>query len=290
MDGYSSSPLEEPVFEYAKVIVDSTSFNNWLNANYSTLNAQTMKGPREHLYSLLSSYVSELNKRDGLILPRENDLVLETMLSWSERLGVYGAHHFYNKVKGPKSKAMPELMKVPDGINISAVNDMYVVKSKNGSWITKFPYYFMIGNINEFNATNGMKTQLLSISTGAARDKTKAGRSQSTLMFIHSPSKNRDEFKSYWLAQFDIGSEIKPKALGLNGLESFYLYHEQSHLHKEVAFLPSPQGAYLVAYLGMDGAFQVNKQHYLDFLSQINLTQATAANKSIQPTANAAAD
>ena len=204
MDGYSSSPLEDPVFDFAKVIVDSTAFNNWLNANYSKLDAETMKGPREHLYYLLSSYVSELNRRDGVILPKENDLVLETMLSWSERLGVYGAHLFYNKVKRPESKAMPELMKIPKGINISAFNDMYLVKSRDDSWELKIPYYFMIGAINEFEATNGMQTQLVSISTGAAKDKTKAGRSQSTLMFVHSPSKNTEEFQIYknWVVSF----------------------------------------------------------------------------------------
>ena len=102
MDGYSSSPLEDPVFDFAKVIVDSK------------LDSRSMKGPREHLYYLLSSYVSEINKRDGLVIPKENDLVLETMLSWSERLGVYGAHLFYNKLKRPDSKTMPELMKIPE--------------------------------------------------------------------------------------------------------------------------------------------------------------------------------
>lgn len=277
MDGYSTDPLNAPVFDFAKVIVDSTAFNNWLNANYSKLNAQTMKGPREHLYYLLSSYVSELNKRDGLILPKENDLILETLFSWSERLGVYGAHLFYNKVKNEKSRAMPALMKVSDGIKISTANDMYIVESKDGSWSTKIPYYFMIGNINEFNATNGMQTQLLSISTGAAKDKTKAGRSQSTLMFVHSPSSNTEEFKNYWLTQFEISSKTKPTALGINTLESLYIYNEQSQLHKEISFLPSPKGSYLVAYLGMDGAFQTNRQHFLDFLSQVNLTQATTA-------------
>lgn len=290
MDGYSTAPLNDPVFDYAEVIVDTTAFNNWLNANYSKLDAQTMKGPREHLYYLLSSYVSELNKRDGIVLPKENDLVLEILLSWSEKLGVYGAHLFYNKVNNTKSKAMPALMKVSEGIKISAVNDMYIVESKNGSWSTRFPYYFMIGNIKEFNATNGMQTQLLSISTGAAKDKTKAGRSQSTLMFVHSPSQNTEEFKNYWLTQFDISSKIKPKALNFNNLESSYIYNEQSQLHKEITFLPSSQGSYLVAYLGMDGAFQTNRQHFLDFLSQVSLTQATTANKSFQSPADAAAE
>ncbi|WP_444957382.1 hypothetical protein [Microbulbifer sp. ZKSA002] len=234
--------------------------------------------------------MSELNKRDGIILPKEDDLILETMLSWSERLGVYGAHLFYNKVKRHESKAMPELMKAPEGINITTVNDMYVVKSKDGFWSIKFPYYFMIGIVNEFNATNGMQTQLVSISTGAAKDQTKAGRSQSTLMFIHSPSNNIEEFKSYWLTQFYMSGAIKPQSLGLDKLESFYLYNKQAQLHKEVVFIPSPQGLYLVAYLGMDGVFQVNKQHYLDFLSKLDIARTSATKKSMRSTAKASSD
>jgi hypothetical protein len=280
LDGYSRAPLENPVFDYAQVIVDSAVFNNWLNANYSKLDAQAMKGPREHLYYLLSSYVTELNKKEGLVFPKQHDLVLETLFSWSERLGVYGAHLFYNKLKNKHAKPMPELMKVSNGIEVTAQNDMYVVGSKDGSWSTKFPYYFMIGNINEFSAKNGMQIQLVSISTGAAKDKTKTGRSQSTLMFVHSPSPDTQEFSTYWLNQFEISPKTNPIDLGVNGLESLHIYSKKSQLHKEITFLSSPNGSFLVAYLGMDGSFQSNRQHFLDFLSHVNLTKATTANKS----------
>lgn len=282
MEGYSSNPLKNPVFDYASVIVDSTAFNNWLNSNYSKLDAQAMNGPREHLYYLLSSYVSELNKKDGLILPKEHDLVLETLFSWSEKLGVYGANLFYNKLKNKNSKPMPELMKISDGIRISTQNDMYLVGSKDAVWSTKVPYYFMIVNINEFNATNGMKTQLVSISTGAAKDNTKVGRSQSTLMFIHSPSPDMNEFSNYWLTQFEISSKTESTPLGINGLESMSIYNKQTQLHKEISFLSSPNGVFLVAYLGMDGAFQTNRQHFLDFLSNIILSETITANKTTQ--------
>lgn len=269
MDGYSKVPLAEPVFDYAKVIVDSTVFNNWLNTNYSKLNTQTMKGPREHLYYLLSSYVSELNNKDGIILPNKDDPVLSTLLSWSERLGAYGTHLFYNQVKSDKMKAMPALMKISDGLRVSAINDMFHIESIKGNWSTTFPYYFMIGAIGEFNATNGMETQLLTISTGAVKDNTKAGRSQSTLMLAYTPSNDTEEFNNYWGTQLRIDSKIEPKALGVKKLKSIYVYDEGALLHKEITFLPSIRGSLLVVYLGMDGAFQKNRQHFLDFLLSI---------------------
>lgn len=269
MDGYSKTPLTVPVFDYATVIVDSTAFNNWLNNNYSKLTPQTMKRPREHLYYLLSSYVSELNSNNGIILPAENDIVLSTLLFWSEKLGAYGAHLFYNQIKSDKMKVMPSLMKVSEGIKISAINDMFKIEAKSGSWSTKFPYYFMIGVINEFIAKNGMEMQLLTISTGAVKDNSQAGRSQSTLMLVFSPSNKSKEFENYWLTQFEVDSKIKTKPLGVNKLESVYLYNEKSLLHKELTFFPSPSGSLLVAYIGIDGAYQKNRQHFLDFLLQV---------------------
>ena len=174
--GYSFEPLSNPIFDSAHVSVGVAKFNNWLNTNYSKLNAETMKGPREQLYYLLSSYISEIYKRDKVVLPKEHDLILETLFSWSERLGVYGGSLVYNKIKRENMKPMPELMKIPDSFSISLENDLYNLKSKTNSWSVKFPYYFMVSIMNDFQATNGMKTQLVSISTGATKDNTKAGR------------------------------------------------------------------------------------------------------------------
>ena len=36
----------------------------------------------------------------------------------------------------------------------------------------------------------------------------------------------------------------------------------------------------MVSYFGMDGAFQINRQHFLDFLLQVNTTQSTVASES----------
>lgn len=269
MDKYSSIPLEDPVFDYAKVVVDVTTFNNWLNTNYSKLDAKSMKGPREHLYYLLSSYVSAIYKRDGVILPKNPDLIIEILLSWSEKLGVYGSHLFYNKIKNPKSEAKPPFTRVPEKFTISAVNDMFVVKTKNNSWEIRFPYYFMIDIVTEFTANNGMPTQIFSIATGAAKDNTKTGRSQSTLMFVHTPINDIETFKKFWLNQFGIEGAVNDDVS--SDPKKYYIYEKQEKLHKELKFIHSQEGVFLVAYMGMDGAYQTNRPHFLDFISQINI-------------------
>jgi len=271
LSGYSPIPLENPVFDYASVVVDTAAFNNWLNENYLNLDGKARKDTREHLYYLLSSYVSEHYKKKGYILPKTHDPVLEILFSWSERLGAYGAHVFYNKIKKASSKTMPELMKISDGVIISAQNDMYFVESADGLWSIKFPYYFMIGTINEFTPAKGKQTQLLTISTGATKDKTEAGRSQSTLVFIHSLSKDTQEFSNFWLTNFDVSPKIVPKSLGIKALESLYTHNKEAQVHKEITFLPSTNGSLMVAYIGAEGAFQTNRQHFLDFMSHVNL-------------------
>jgi len=277
--GYSFEPLNNPVFDYAHVVVDVAKFNNWLNANYSKLNAETMKGPREHLYYLLSSYISELYKRDKVILPKKHDLILQILFSWSERLGVYGGSLVYNQIKSKKMEPIPELMKIPGSFSLSLDNDLYNLKSTTNIWSVKFPYYFMIGNMNDFQATNGMKTQLVSISTGASKDNTKAGRSQSTLMLIYSPSNKFKTFKKYWLGQFGIPSGAKTAELGVKNLNSRSIFDNASLLHKEITFWSSETGSFAVAYLGMDGTYQADRQHYLDFLNQLKVSNETTANK-----------
>lgn len=267
--GYSFKPLSNPVFDYAHVVVDVAKFNNWLNANYSKLNSETMKGPREHLYYLLSSYISALYKKDNVILPKEKDLILQTLFSWSERLGVYGGALVYNQIKSEKAEPLPELMKTPDSFKLSLDNEQYNLKSKQNIWSVNFPYYFMLNNMNAFQATNGMKTQLVSISTGASKDKTKAGRSQSTLMLIYSPSNEFKSFSKYWLSQFGVPLESKTNKLEVNNLKSKSIFNKTTLLHTEVTFMSKTNGSYAVAYLGMDGAYQVNRQHYLDFLNNL---------------------
>jgi hypothetical protein len=83
------------------------------------------------------------------------------------------------------------------------------------------------------------------------------------------------------LSQFDISSETKLEKLEVKALKSRSTYDEASLLHKELFFWPSEAGSFAVAYLGMDGTYQANRQHFLDFLTQINVPQETTANKSL---------
>lgn len=247
--GYTTIILREPVFNMAKVAVETTRINNWLNLNYKKLTYEQMKGPREHLYYLIDSYMKDRYAREKRILPREHDRILEVLFSWAERLGVYGGTLVYNAIKSPKSAEMEPLLKLPDQISLTLEGDLLSISASAEGWSVKIPYYFMIWNVNDFTATNGLRTQLVALSTGATLDKSETGHSQATLMLMYSPGAEPNDVAKYWKKGVGIGEEAEKKSIEVDELVSFYSFDSVTKLHKEITIWRKPQGAFAVAYL-----------------------------------------
>lgn len=266
--GYSVNTLRNPIFEPAQVIVETMALNNWLVSNVQRLSYEEMKGPREHLYYLIDSRVKQIYAEERRILPIGDDPILEILFSWSEYLGVYGGAHAYNAIKSSQAREKVPAMELPAGINLSLNGDMFNVQSSLG-WRVTFPYYFMALNIGDAIATNGPRTQILVVSTGAARDKSQLGHSQATLMFLFSPGHDTEAFHAYWRKQLNMGSEATTRPLEARGLQAEHAIDEETKMHKEFTSWSGPAGSYAVAYLGIEGTYEWNRQHFLDFLSSI---------------------
>lgn len=265
--GYSVEPLRNPLFDEAAVVVETTAINNWLAANIQRLKYEQMKGPREHLYYLIDSRIKQIYATERRVLPANSDPILEALFSWSEYLGVFGGAQVFNAVKAPSSAAMSPGMKLPEGIDLKLAGDVFTIRSNYG-WSITFPYYFMAWNIGDFTAKNGPRTQLVAISTGASKDKSKAGRSQATLMFLFSPEKY-DTFDRYWREQMGIGAELQLAALGVKNLKSRHIFDKSAQLHKEFTSWSNETGSFAVAYLGIEGTYEWNRTHFIDFLRAI---------------------
>ncbi|MBV1911221.1 MAG: hypothetical protein KUG78_18140 [Kangiellaceae bacterium] len=269
--GYTTGILREPVFELSQVIVEVTALNRWLNSNYEKLTYEQMKGPREHLYYLIDSYVKNLYANDKRIIPEQHDLILDVLFSWAERLGVYGGALVYNSLKSPESAEMPTLMKLPDQISIDLDGDLLTISANKEGWDVKIPYYFMIWNVDDFRATNGMRMQLVALSTGAAADKSEAGRSQSTIMLVYSPDADIYEFSKFWNQAMGIDNSAEEITIDSGNRKSLHTYDAGAKLHKEIVIWREPRGVFAVAYLAMDGAYQWSRPHLLDFLRSLKV-------------------
>jgi len=268
--GYSTDPLANPIFDSARVIVETTAINNWLNANYKSLSGDQMKGPREHLYYLIDSRVKDTYARTGKILPAEHDIILELLFSWAERLGAYGGSLVYNKVRLPSSRQIPTSLQPPKAISLVLEDDLLTARS-TGGWSVKFPYYFMVWNIGDFDAANGLRTQVVALSTGAAKDKSPAGQSQATLMLLFSPGADPKRFVESWRTQLNVVEGNDKRQLPVRGLQSLYRFDPQSKLHTEFTSWSEKQGPFAVVYLGIDGTYQWNRQHFVDFLRALQI-------------------
>lgn len=138
----------------------------------------------------------------------------------------------------------------------------------------------MVWNIGDTAKDGGPRTQLVALSTGAAKDKSEAGRSQATLMFLFSPDKT-ELLERYWRDQMGIDPEVEPKALGVRALTSRHVVYEPTKLHKEFTSWSDPSGSFAVVYLGIEGTYESNRPHFIDFV------RAASARVAGQPGAEA---
>ncbi|QDP00894.1 hypothetical protein [Thalassotalea sp. PS06] len=90
----------------------------------------------------------------------------------------------------------------------------------------------------------------------------------SAIGIINSATKDFAEFQDYWLEQFSLQ---QAKAKQVRDSPSIYTYNEDILLHQELLFKAGESGSFLIAYLGVDGTYQHNRQHFVDFLSKNGL-------------------
>jgi hypothetical protein len=269
---YAISILVNPLFEPAQLAVETVAINNWLIANYGKLTQEEIRGPREHLYYLIDSRVKQVLSESGSAALPDDDLILRTLFFWAENLGVYGGALVYNALKRPEASAQPQLMVPPETVALGFDGSMFQIRSHRDGWSVAFPYYFMINLISEFQAVNGMQTQFVSVATGAARHTSTPGHSQATLMLISSPKADYAGFREFWMRNVGIAEDDELVDLGLRGLASRRTFDDEAKMHKELVFIEGEASVMAVAYLGIDGTYQWNRPHFIDFLRHIEVS------------------
>lgn len=269
--GYSDEPLQKPVFESARVLVESVSINNWLNENYKNLSPQQTQGVREHLHALIDSQVKAIYARDKTILPKKPDPVLATLFSWAGRVGVYGADETYRAVRGTVPLEPPPGPRPPDGLAVSLQGDLLKVTSAAGGWEASVPYHFFIFNLSNAVGSDGNRLEAAIVSTGSAPDSARPGYSQATLAIFFAPGVKLGSFTKTWLERLNISANVPARKIASTSFESRTSYDASTRLHNEAVFLSSSKGSFLVLYSGLDGTYQWNHPHFINFLASLRL-------------------
>jgi len=267
--GYSAAPIAGPIFEPADVVVRTVRLNNWLNGNVEKLKGERKKQIREHLYYLINSHIKHLSAEGKSIFPDEGDAILPVLFSWSERLGVYGGHLVHNELKIAEWERQSATNIFPNDWALSLNDGLFTLASKQGAWSASYPYYFMVADAQNFVNTEGMPTDLVSFSTGSAHHADGQGYSQATLMLIHSPEAMLTAFSDYWLKAIGVSGKITKLLDTDQNANSSYFFDKNSKLHKEIVTWQGSRGVFAVVYLGIDGSYQHNRQHFLDFIASV---------------------
>ena len=267
---YATEPLSDPIRDVAENTVEFTQFNNWLNTNYDAVPEDRRQALKEHLYSIIDSHVKQLYEREGALLPVGEDIILPMSFAWATRMGVFGAHSVLAELDPDAAKTVTTPVAAPESLKINARGDMLVISSNWGGWTAAFPYWFMVNDLRQFRAGNGLQTQLAAISTGFGHHTADDGYSQATIMIVYSPEGSELEFREFWLQLFKLtaADEVEHKN---RDMRIFRKLDAPTHMHTEVVFPDIAKGAMAVSYMGLAGTYEHNHQHFEDFLAALSL-------------------
>lgn len=267
---YSAKPLTDPERDAAKNAVEFAQFNNWLNTNYESAPPDRRQALKEHLYSIIDSDVKQLHERSGKTYPSEADLILSGCFVWATRMGAFGADLIVKQLDPDKAKLLQSPASPPDSFNLSVDGEYFVLASSLGPWRATFPFYFMVGDLRDFETANQLRTQMAIISTGFGRHAGGDGSSQATIMLVFSPTGTASGFNTFWLEKFGL-SMADRLAEPVQGMQAYKRYDPKTKLHTELVFPSTQTGAMAVGYMGLDGTFQWNQPHFEDFLAMLRL-------------------
>lgn len=270
---YAEQPFQTAAIEPARVVVESVAINSWLNANYSHITAVQTQGAREHLHALIDSRVKELHGRNKTLLPSEPDPLLAMLYSWAGRLGVYGADAVYAAVRGDFPVEPPPGPRPPPGLDVALHGETLVVSSSGGEWRVIVPYHFFIFALSEVIGNDSRHHEAAVISTGSAPVVMRPGYSQATLAIYFTEGADMASFEPEWCERLQIPCRTEQEVVGQTKYRSRKIYDPSVRLHKEVVFVPSRRGAFAIFYAGLDGTYELNRAHYVDFLENLKVAQ-----------------
>lgn len=268
---YAASPFAVQAIEPARATVESVGINNFLGKEHSRLHEGQRQGAREHLHALIDSRVKQLYAKNGALSPPQADPLLAMLYSWAGRLGVYGADLIYPAVKGTYPVQPPPGPKTPSGIDLALLAESLVLSSAAGGWRASVPYHFFIFGVDDATASDGLRTESVVLSTGTAPDAAPPGYSQATIALVFVHGADKATFEEQWLGRFQIPANTELVAIGLTKYQSRSAYDLPTRLHKEFVYVPTEKGAFAVFYGGLDGTYQANRAHFLDFMRLLKL-------------------
>jgi hypothetical protein len=114
-----------------------------------------------------------------------------------------------------------------------------------------------------------MRTEVVVLSTLFASHRKDKRHSQSVVLFAFSPTPEAAAFDAYWLQRLRMDRAQPVKDPVLPQATAYTHFDREERTRKEIHLLHTDSGSYAIAFWGIDGSFQKNRPHYLDFLRNL---------------------
>jgi len=128
----------------------------------------------------------------------------------------------------------------------------------------------MISKMKRFQTKYGTNVQYVQLSTLFANHLHDDYYSQSTIALIISPTENEQTVKDFWLNAYKIHPNSINKDFEFD-YQNYYGFDKVSSMHKEITFINKNNCVFVLSYAGLDGSYQSNRIHYLDFIKNFNI-------------------
>jgi hypothetical protein len=225
---------------------------------------------REHLYALVAQAVKQRFASIQATEPPTGDSALAQFFEWADRFGVHGASNVAQAIgTEPAPAVTPQLT---DGFHLTYATPSFSLATDNGKWMVRFPYYFMVGDITRQRLANGIENDVATLSTlTAANSEPRGGASQATILILSAQTPDLPSYVAFWLQQLQVApTDTVPNPVP-QATRTYRRFDTESGLWKEVVALKIPSGSMIVAYIGLDGTYQVNRPHFLDVLRSLRV-------------------
>lgn len=266
---YDSTPLITPAtLPTDGLPATPLAFTDWLEANAATVPPARQAVVREHLYALISADIKARFVAGFPVFPAERDSVLADLFLWGDRLGVFGAYRVA-RVLDPARSPAPPVNPIPPIFEVSLDSGYFTVRSSQQSWSIRFPFYFMLSAATHQRMGTGFEGDVLVLSTLFAPNDPRIGSaSQATILVTATKTEDSLAAVDYWLKALGVNPKPEPDSLFPGGT-TYRGFDPAMQMRKEAVVIPMEGGIMVVSYLGLEGTFQANHPHFVNFLEHL---------------------
>ena len=268
----ASWPEEQtPILSPAEVDVRAVYLNNWLADNIQSIQQDQVQPIKENIYLVIDSIIKQNELGSNKDFTQSDTLFLKSMFNWASYLGVPGSDLVSGHFTGKATPVSPRQVALPKPFSLTFKFPLLRLSSSDGNWALIYPYWFKTGNVQNFQAHDGLNTEIAEVSTAFARHIGIEGYSQATILFIFSPGNNGNVFRNFWMQSVGIKDSDISKDVLRQVSATYIAYDATNHLYKELTFLHGTKGDIAVVYTGIDGTYQANRKSYIEFMNEMKI-------------------